>query len=148
MMYPIHSINTEIHNVILRSFEVFILWFFYILNIFLTTKPSQCLNISKRKLQLQTTRCPLYPKSLTSWPVITRVYCTSQNLLSVLDLCERISTVYESSTNLCNSWVLPRTGCSNMDVCWRCFPAETDLGQTSPGSENKPDSCEWLEVQK
>lgn len=58
--------------------EVFILGFFFIVNGLLTTKPSQCLDISKN-LQWHIARFwPLYLKSVMSRSVIMSFYCTLQ----------------------------------------------------------------------
>jgi hypothetical protein len=55
--------------------KVFILGFFFVLNSFLTIKPSQWLNTSKNS-QLYTAKFyPLCRKYVLSWSVITRVYC-------------------------------------------------------------------------
>jgi hypothetical protein len=60
--------------------KIFILGFFFVLNIFITTKPSYYVNISKNS-QLHIARfCSLCTKSIISTFVLSRVYCTTSTV--------------------------------------------------------------------
>jgi hypothetical protein len=64
---PLHTLKTEAYYMIIYRF---ILGFFFILNSFLTTKPTQCLKVSKNSQLYTATFCPLYMKFITPRSII------------------------------------------------------------------------------